>query len=158
MSLFLPGTPRLKVYSAADLVTLQKTLYLPPPNVGDGVLLDFAEKSFHKELVDGSERHRRLGYVPQLTLKWKVYNDSADQGFTIGQADGNMLGITDLLAILSLSADRIKVSPGPAAGGFQCSRISVSSLGILGRAGFGSGVSVTFRGRNVQADQALGTF
>lgn len=158
MSLIVPGTPRLKVYAANDLVTLQKTLYLPAPSAGDGVGLEFVQKAFRKELVDGSERSRRLGYLPVLTLKWKVYNDNADQGFTIGQADGNMLGIADLLAITSLDADRIKVSPGPAAGGFQCSQITVSGLGIIGRSGFASGVQVTFRGRNVQADQSLGTF
>lgn len=158
MSLFLPGRARIKVYSASDLLTLQKTLYLPPPDAGDGVTLEFAEKSFKNDLVDGSERTRRLGWIPVLTLKWKVYNDTAGQGLTVGSADGNLLGITDLLTILSLDAARLKVSPGPAAGGFQVDSVKTSGLGIAGLQGFGAGVSVTFRGRSIQADQALGTF
>lgn len=156
--LFLPGRPRIKVFSSAAQTTLQKTLYLPAPNAGDGIQLEFVEKSFRNDLVDGSERTRRLGFLPVLTLKWKVYDDNPAQGFTIGQADGNLLGMTDLLAILSLDAARLRVSPGPSAGGFQVDSVKTAGMGILGLQGFGAGVSVTFRGRTIQADQSLGTF
>lgn len=155
--LLVPGTPRIKVLNT-DLLTLLKTVYLPAPNSGDGISLEWAEKSYRNDLVDGSERTRRLGYIPVLTLKWKIYNDSPGQGYTIGAADGNMLGIADLLAILSLDPGRLKVSPGPLAGGFQVDSVKVGSMGILGLQGFAAGVSVTFRGRTVQADQSLGVF
>lgn len=148
------GTPRLKVLDT-DGTTVIKTLYLPAPDKGYPIL-EWDEKAFKNDLVTGAERTRRLGFIPVLTLKWKVYDDRANEGFTIGTADGNRPAYADLLTLLSGTPGLLRVSGGPSALGFDCDGIKVSPISTA--AGFATGLQVVFRGRAIRANRDLATF
>lgn len=105
------GLPMIKVYSDATQTTLQRTLYLPPPDKREEVVAWKKESTFQK-LVDGSNRERVLGYIPVMTLRWKHFNDLNSRGLGLGQADGNMLTLPDLVEVLALAPGRLRVCPG----------------------------------------------
>ena len=153
MGLFAPGTPRLKLISSG------LTLYLPPPDKGQGVTLEWVEKAFNADLIDGSESCRRLGWIPQVTLKYGAYNDVLRTcGLTIGGANGNLADINSLLALLDTAPGLLRFSPGPAAGGFVVNRVTVGAMGIAGAQGIATGLSITLRGGVIYSAKILGAF
>lgn len=150
------GPIRLAVLKA-DGVTKDKTLYLPTPDKGYP-RLEFAKKSSSVELETGDERTRLLGYIPVLTCRWSAYDDRSGRGYTIGVADGNRPAYADLLTILSGATKTLKVAPGPSTvGGFIVDRADLKELGVAGTETL-MGLEVTFRGRDILATMALGSF
>ncbi len=128
-----------------------KTLILPAPSQ-DGKELEWAEKASTQELIDGSERTRRLGYLPVLTCKWTAYDDRGP----LGTGDGQRPGLEDLLVLLSQPTGMLKVSPGLAAGGFVVDSAKVKPIGKKGNSY--TGLQVVFRGRDILPTMALGAF
>lgn len=158
-----PGTPRIRLLNVAGT----PVLYLPMPNKGLPTM-EWVEKGQIKELFDGSEANRRLGWIPQLTLRWSVYLDQIQASFTegvtpgawglvIGTANGQMPSMADLLTILSGAPGSISISPGPSAGGFVAQSWKIKPIGVnpLGQA---DGVEIVFRGGAIQSSMALGGF
>jgi hypothetical protein len=133
----------------------EKTLYLPPPSV-DGLRLEWLEQASRAELIDGSPRTRRLGYVPRLTVRWNVYDERPGQGWVIGTGDGQRPGLEALLGVLSCASGRLAVSPGLLAGGFVVDDVNVRAIGLKGPVY--SGLEVTFTGRDVFSTRTLGVF
>ena len=153
MGLFVPGTPRLKVISSG------LTLFLPPPDKGKGVTLEWIEKAFYTELIDGSESCRRLGWIPELKLSWAAYNDCLKTtSMTIGGANGNLADINSLLSLLDLAPGLLSASPGPAAGGFVVQRVTVGAMGVAGALGIATGLQITLRGGAIYSTKVLGAF
>lgn len=106
MAVIANGKIRLALVDAGGVK--QKTLILPTPDKGTPEL-EWIEKVSTKELIDGSERTRLLGFLPQLTLTWKVYDDSQ----ATGTGDGQTPTLEALLGILSGATGTLRVSPGP---------------------------------------------
>lgn len=155
MTLSLPGPIRLAVLSGIG-GTKVRTLWLPAPDKKQPEL-SWDKKAITQELVDGSERERKLGYIPILRVAWRPYDDRPGEGYTIGTADGQRPAAEDLLKLLSYPSGWLKVSAGPApAYGFVVGRVEVGKVPLIGR-GFYD-LEVTFRGRDVQADQSLVVF
>lgn len=148
------GVIRLAVLSSVN-GPKAKTLYLPPP-AKDGLSLEWERKSTTKELVNGAERTRVLGYLPVLTCKWSLYDDRLGQGYTIGVADGQRPDLESLLAVLSNPTGLLKVSPGLAAGGFVVDSVAVHAIGKKGT--YYTGIQVVFRGRDPLTTMSLGVF
>jgi hypothetical protein len=155
MAFFLPGTPRLALLDAGG--NTLKTLFLPAPDKGVPTV-EWVEKGFNAELIDGGESNRRLGWLPQITMSWSVYNDTDGLGHTIGNADQNLASISALLDLLDTPPGLLKVSPGPSTGGFVVNKVTVQPIGIVGLAGFAAGLKVTFRGGTIQPSLTLGAF
>lgn len=132
----------------------EKTLLLPPPSM-DGLELDWEEDSTTVRLATGGRRTRRIGYIPSLTVRWKVYDDR-EIGCVLGTDDGERPVLEDLLAILSLPSKGLKVSPGMAAGGFVVDQVVTKGIGKKGN--FYTGLQATFHGRDAYATKTLETF
>lgn len=157
MALFYPGTPRIALLNA-DL-TLNKTCYLPPPSNDEGVGLTWEEKNQVKTVIDGSERCWRLGWIPELTLSWKYYDDFSKRWpHPVGNADGNLLDINSLLALLATPPGLLKISPGPSAGGFLVQSHKVAELRIATDMGITAGLRITFRGGKICSSMILESF
>ena len=157
MGLFTPGTPRIALLNGAG--TKLKTLYLPPPDTGPGLGLEWIEKAFDANLIDGSESCRRLGWIPQLVLKWANYNDVLQMGNRpFGNADGNVADINALLALLDTAPGLLKVSPGPSAGGFVVNKTTVSPMGVVSSLGIATGLQITLRGKTICSTKTLGAW
>ena len=157
MGLFTPGTPRIALLNGSG--TKLKTLYLPPPDKGPGLGLEWVEKAFDANLIDGSESCRRLGWIPQLVLKWGAYNDvlqTVNRAF--GSADGNVADILSLLALLDTAPGLLKVSPGPSAGGFVVNKTTISPMGVAGSQGIATGLQITLRGGAICSTKTLGAW
>lgn len=155
--LFNLGTPRISLFDASG--NRLKTLFLPEPDRKDGLSLEWVEKGTYKDILDGSEAGRRKGWIPVLTLGWSPY--AALQEWTphpIGDQDGNMADITTFLALLDNLPKRLRISPGPTAGGFRPSRVTVAPFGAVGRQGLVTGLRVTFRGSNILSSKVLEVF
>ena len=157
-----PGTPRIKLLAVSGT----PVLYLPIPDKGQPQI-EWVEKGQVKELIDGSEVNRRLGWIPQLTLRWAIYVDQIDAtfvegvtggafGYIIGNDDGQMPSMTGLLNILSAKPGNLSVSPGPTAGWFTPQSWKINPIGLnpLGQA---EGVEVVFRGGISNPVIGLGT-
>jgi hypothetical protein len=156
MGLFFPGTPRIALLSGGVKIL---TLYLPPPDKGKGLGLEFIEKGFYPELIDGSESCRRLGWIPELKLQWTAYNDLIPiQGWTIGAANGNQASVSALLAMLDNTPGTVEISPGPSAGGFIINKTTIPSFGIAGAQGIVTGLQITLRGGAILTSKALGAW
>jgi len=156
MTFINPGVLRLATLDSSGVKI--NTYYLPPPNNGDGLTLEWIEKSITKELIDGSESTRRFGFIPKLTLNYSIYDDkNAIWGYTIGSANGNQLDFASLLSVLDSNPGFISISPSLTAGGFAVNSAKISPLGIV-VGGFATGVSITFRGGTVLATKVLGAF
>lgn len=149
-----PGPIRLATLDAGGTKT--KTLWLPAPAKGSPSL-EWERKATTWSLVDGSERQRLLGFLPILTVRWQIYDDTAGNGYTIGTADGNRPSLDQLLVLLSAGSNALKVSPGRSAGGLVVGALSVKPV-VLAGAGFAQGLEVVFRGRDIRSDMTLGTF
>lgn len=149
MALLQTGPVRLAVLNSDG--SKAKTLILPAPDKGFPTL-EFEEKTLTRELVDGSERTRVLGYLPVLTLEWGVYPD----GQATGTGDGQTPTLEALLEILSGASGTLRVSAGTTAQGFTADRAAVKEIGRRGA--FYTGVAVTFRGRSSRASRTLETF
>jgi hypothetical protein len=152
----------IKVYSDVTQTTLQRTLYLPPVDQPGETLVAWKKKDVRQELVDGAERMRVIGYTPVMNLKWKIYNDLSNYGITRGQADGQMLTLTDLQEVLALAPGRLRVSPGPAAPagsrkGFQALVTKEPDYKPV-LSGLGGDVNVEFTGRAVLTQPILPDF
>jgi hypothetical protein len=132
-----------------------KTLVLPAPDRGMPAL-EWARKSTTVTLVGGGERTRVDGYLPILTLKYKVYDERPGQGYTIGTADGQRPQFVDLLWYLSQPTGRLRVAPGLTAGGFTVDAVTVKPITI--RAGLVTEVDIVFRAREVQPTMTLEVF
>jgi hypothetical protein len=157
MGLFTPGNPRIALLDGAG--NKLKTLYLPAPDKTGGVTLEWIEKAFYTDLVDGSEATRRLGWIPQMVMKWNAYNDLLPtSGRAIGAADGNVATMVALLALLDAPPGFLSASPGPSAGGFVVQRVKVAPIGIAGAQGVATGVEITLRGGAICATKTLGAF
>lgn len=157
MGLFTPGTPRIALLDGSG--NKLKTLYLPEPDRQNGVNLEWVEKASYTDLVDGSESCRRLGWIPVLTLSWAAYNEVFSiTGRTIGGADGNQADLLSLLALLDADPRRLKVSPGPSAGGFVAGRVTVSGMGVVGGIGIATGLKITIRGGPICSSKVLGAW
>ena len=113
-----PGRPYLQVLASVGGAVV-KTLYLPAPSRGYGKVTWAKKYHAEWELLDGSQRERVKGYLPKLTLKWKVYNDLDGNGLTLGSANGNLARIQDLADILTTASGLLRVCPGPPAPGDQ---------------------------------------
>jgi len=155
MTFILPGTPRIALLDATQLKL--KTLFLPAPDKGSPKL-EWIEKGINSDLVDGSESNRRLGFIPELTLSWEVYNDTDGQGHAIGGNDQCLADIASFLAIMDAPPGYISISPGPSAGGFVVNKTTIRPIGIIGMAGFAAGLEVTFRGGTILPSKLLGAF
>jgi len=157
MGLFAPGTPRIALTDGNG--NKVKTLYLPVPDRTGGLTLEWVEKAFYTDLIDGSESCRRLGWIPQLVLKYAAYNDLLNTtGRTLGGNDGNLADINALLSLLDAAPGLLKVSPGPSAGGFVVMKTTVSALGVAGVQGIATGLQITLRGGSICATKTLGAF
>jgi len=151
MPIFAPGTPRIKVIASGAV------LWLPMPDEGLPTI-QWIPKGPVKELIDGSELWRQLGWIPEITMSWSAYDDRANEGFTIGAANGNRPAITDLLTVLSGAPGSFSISPGPAAGGFVVQSWHESPIGVTGGQGWAKGLQVTFRGGTICSSKILGAF
>lgn len=157
MGLFAPGTPRIALLDGSG--NKLKTLYLPAPDKSSGVTLEWAEKSYDTDLLDGSESCRRLGWIPELVIKYGAYNDLLNTtGRPIGGLDGNLADINSLLSLLDTAPGLLKVSPGPLAGGFVVNKTTVSAMGVAGGQGTVTGLQITLRGGAICATKTLGAF
>lgn len=155
MSLFVPGTPRIALLDSNG--NKLRTLYLPPPDRTGGIGLQWVEKAFDANLIDGSESCRRLGWLPQLKLKWSTYNDVLQtQARPIGGNDGDLADINSLLALLDSPVGTIKVSPGPSAGGFVVNKTTISEMSVDGPVT--TDLTITLRGGAICASKVLGAF
>ena len=152
MSYFAPGTPRIRLLTIVG----GPIVYLPMPDAGYPTV-EWDEKSFKTDLIDGSESLRRLGWIPVLTMRWAAYDDREDEGRPIGRANGNRPSIVDLMSILDSVPGTISVSPGPSAGGFIAQSWSMNGIGVH-PGGFAKNVEVTFRGGAICATKVLGAF
>ena len=155
MTFILPGTPRIALLDAGQ--NKLKTLFLPAPDKGVPKL-EWIEKGINSELVDGSESNRRLGFLPELTITWAVYNDQDGQGHAIGGNDQNLADIASFMAIMDAPPGFTSISPGPSAGGFVVNKTTIRPIGIIGLAGFAAGLEVTFRGGMIYPTKILGAF
>lgn len=154
MTLFLPGAIPLALLDAGGAKI--KTLYLPAPD--RGVPAVEWEKDCYTQKIPGvGERERLLGYLPILTLSWKIYDDLARAGVTIGTAAGNRPSAEQLLQILSAKSGTLKIGAGPGAGGFVVGSVKTSAVNLAGP-GFASGLTLTIRGRDLRPDMTLGSF
>jgi hypothetical protein len=154
--LITPGPIRLAVLNSIGGTKL-KTLWLPIPD-RKSPELEWVPKETNMDLVDGSERTRRLGFIPVLRVKWSPYDDRAVFGRTIGIAEGNKPSLEQLLPILSMAPGFLKVSLGDGATpyGFVVGRVDVDKMAY--RSSTFTDLSVTFRGRDIVADRTLGAF
>ena len=151
---FTTGQPRLRLLDGAGATI--KTLWLPSPTKGQAILT-WKEKAITQELVTGDERLRRLGFIPVLRLRWKVYDDRNQGRYVIGSADGQQADYATFLALLATTPGRLKVSPGPASGGFIALVTKwPTETPIAGS--FASDVEVEFTGRDILSTPVLGTF
>ena len=156
MAFIVPGMPRIRLLNSDG--STNKTLWLPPPSKDKGMLLEFEEVRVTKQLVTGARVCLRKGWLPTLTLSWKAYNDQRVPGYTIGAADGNVASFAALLAILDAPVGRVKISPGPSAGGFIVTETEVSPIGTVGLQGIAEDVEIVLKGGTLLATKALGTF
>lgn len=170
----VPGLPRIALLNTSGVKL--KTLFLPMPDKGLPKVR-WNEKGQVKDLIDGSEANRRLGWIPEVTFRWSVYVDQISASFTdgstmgawglaVGPNNGQMASMNDLLVLLSNAPGLIAISPGPGlpgapfiAGGvgFVAQSWTISEIGAnpLGQA---EGVSITFRGGAIQSSMVLGAF
>lgn len=155
MPLFTPGSPRLRLLNSDG--TTNKTLNLPPPTRDGGVTLEWVEVSETKRLVNGSEVCLRRGWIPELTLRWKLYDDVSPTTINVGSGNGQTADMATLLAMLDAAPGRIRVSPGPTAGGFTVNRTEIRPLGIRGP-GMAAGVEITLRAGKVFSAKTLEAF
>lgn len=151
MALLQVGPIRMAVLNSSGVKL--KTLILPTPSK-DGLELEWAEKSTTTELIDGSEKTRFLGFIPQLTVKWSAYDESVRGGIAIGTNDGQRPTLESLLPLLV--NNMVRVSPGMTAGGFTAAKVEVRSLGKQGL--LYTGLQVVFRGGAVRAQRDLEVF
>ena len=157
MTFFNNGTPRLATLDPAGSGSKTATYYLPVPD-DDGVKLEWIEKSDTYELVNGSEGIYLLGYLPELTITWSVYDDkTAGYGYQVGSNSGNQLDFASLMTVLATSSGFLSVSPGPNAGGFIVNKTSISPTGVS-TGGCATNLSIVFRGTTIQANRLLGAF
>ena len=157
MPLFTPGTPRVALLDASQ--NKVKTLYLPMPDSENGVTLEWVEKAIYSDLIDGSESCRRLGWIPELKLRWSAYNDiQQDSGRPIGGCDGNQADLNSLMALLDTPPGFLQVSPGPSAGAFVVNRVTVGAMGVAGFQGVATGLQITFRGGAIYPAKVLGAW
>ncbi len=152
MTIFVPGTPRIKLTTVLGA----PVVYLPMPDPGFPTL-EWVEKSYKTDLINGSESCRRLGYIPEITLKWGAYDDRTTEGVAIGLANGNRPSFADLMSILDSAPGSISISPGPSAGGFAAQSWSVKTVGVL-PGGFAKDLSITLRGGTICSTKVLGSF
>jgi hypothetical protein len=158
MTFITPGTPRIALLNS-DGVTYASVNYLPPPDANNGMQLEWEEKNQTKVLIDGSEATRRLGWVPNLTLRWTVYNDVLRMNaYPIGSANGDQLDIISFLALLDNPCGSLYISPGPSAGGFVVQTTKISPIGIVTGSGIAAGVEINFRGGSIYSSKVLGAF
>ncbi len=155
------STYQLSCTNAYALTTVafstNSTFDLPMPDPGYPTL-EWVEKAFKTDLVDGSESLRRLGWIPVLTLKWSAYDDRNTEGWTLGGPGvGNRPSYLDLMALLDNAPGGISVSPGPTAGGFIAQSWTVNATGILPN-GFAKDLQITFRGGAICSTKTLGAF
>lgn len=129
----------------------QKTLILPAPEKGSPGL-EWIKKASTKEVVDGGERTRLLGFLPQLTLSWSVYDDTQ----ATGTGNGQTPTLEALLVLLSQATGTLRVSPGLSAGGFTADQVDVKEIGKV--PGFYTGIKVTFRARLARPARDLEVF
>lgn len=144
--------------------TTDKTLILPAPDRKDGLIYEPVEKAITRDLVDGSERKRSLGWIPVLKLKYAVYDNRTGEGYTIGTANGNRPAAADLLELLgSALPGRLKVSLGPVPAspgtvpGFVVGSVKLPPSALRGMSYLG-GWTLEFRGRDIQATVLPGNF
>jgi hypothetical protein len=155
MTLSLPGPIRLAVLSGIGGAKV-KTLWLPSPSK-QLPELSWEKKAIAKDLVEGSERERKLGYIPILRATWIPYDERPNKGFVIGTLDGQRPLLEDLLVILSMPSGWLKVSAGPgSAYGFVVGRVETGKLPMRGQGLLD--LEVTFRGRDVVSTQSLVVF
>ena len=152
MTFIQPGTPRIKLLT----VTGTPVLWLPQPNPGQPSL-QWIPKGIVKELYDGREVWRQLGWIPELTIEWSIYDDRSTEGWTIGTANGNRPAVSDLLAILSGAPGSFSISPGPSAGGFVPQSWKESAIGVV-PGGYAKGLQLTLRGGAIYSSKVLGAF
>ena len=110
------GRPFFRVLSSVG-GSVSKTVYLPAPDKGFGEVEWIKKYHAEWELLDGSQRERVKGYLPRLVLKWKIYDDTDGRGLTLGNANGNLLRIQDLMDVLATPSGLLRVCPGPPASG-----------------------------------------
>jgi hypothetical protein len=147
----LMGVDGLRIKRVSD----GAVLFLPVPSF-DAVSIEWAEKATTRELLDGSDRTRVVGYVPAFTAKWRAYDDRPMFGKTRGTANGQCPKLEDLLVLISGASGRWRVSPGLSAGGFLVDRCEVKPLGKQGRAY--TDVQITFKSREIFPTRTLGAF
>ena len=128
-----------------------QTVILPAPEKGSPGM-EWIKKSSTKELVDGGERTRLLGFLPQLTLSWSVYDDTQATGIGNGQTPN----LEALLVLLSQGTGSLRVSPGMTAGGFTADQVDVKEIGKV--PGFYTGIQVVFRARLARPFRDLEVF
>ena len=149
MTLIQTGTCRLQVLDAQGV--LVKTLVLPAPAKGEPTL-KWEPKESTVELLDGSERTRRLGWLPSLTLSWRIY--PADI-VNPGTADGQTPTAEQLLDFLgSMPPGRLRVRGGKAAGWLTGGKVATEAINPVGGT-LVQGLRVTFRGRTVRSSMTL---
>lgn len=153
MSLMETGVIRLATLDGDGDKLL--TYYLPAPSM-DGLELEWEEQSSTVTLATGGRRTRRVGFVPTLTVRWKLYDERTGQGYSIGIGDGERPTLEQLLVILSQATNTLKVSPGPAAGGFVVDQVVVKPIGKKGP--YYTGLQAAFHGRVSTDTRTLGTF
>jgi hypothetical protein len=149
MALLQVGPIRLATTNSLGVKTA--TLILPPPS-RDGLDLSWEDDATTVSLATGGRRTRRIGFLPVLKVTWKVYDEPKTPGIT----EGLTPSLEQLLTLLSAGSRGLRISPGLTAGGFAVDQVKVEGVGKL--AGFYTGVSATFYGRDALATMTLETF
>jgi len=121
-------TPRFHILSA-DLITVEKTLYLPMPTK-EGISLEWIRIGDLIDLADGSKRQKVKGYSPKVTIKYKIYNDVAGESdLPIGTDDGQIPLAEDLVSILTqYGQSRLEFSPSTNSPFFRCLITKIPTL------------------------------
>ena len=160
MSFLNPGCLAIATLDLGGSGAKTATYYLPPPDNDSGLTLEWCQKDFTTDLIDGSESTRRLGWIPELTLNWTVFDDvNARYGYTIGTANGNQLTFPGLLSVLDTTPGYLKICPSLSANtGFVVNKVTVAAIGIIGPTGLAHNVSIVLRGQSIFSTKVLPTF
>lgn len=161
------GPIRLAVL-AADRRTKLYTLMLPPPNSKGGLKLTWDMTGvFDYQFEDGGQGTRAIDrpYIPKLTLTWSPYLDAADIVDTgtgiYPVGDGHLQRPTweQLVAVTSKPYwNRLRVSPGPSAGGFTASKVTDKEYSLVHGTDFAEQVELTFFGTAGYSTKTLEEF
>lgn len=129
--------------------------YLPSPSK---ITETWIEKGINTELINGAESNRRLGFIPEVTITWSIYDDVNPRwGYAIGNANGQQLTFDGLMSWLDGAPGYISFSPGLTAGGFVVNTVKINNYGVM-VGGFITDLQITLRSGTIYNTKQLGAF